>query len=164
MWNLGTYLIQLMNICNTYITFSHIHFSLGKKRVEKKNLCSLSIICFDLLYQLSMVYISKQRQRLEGPNRIHDKKWVGIVYGLVIYKLFKLTMTTFWRFNHLILKANDDNVWCYVYYYVWLNVVINKVVILSSKIMVTWIFGYYHITHKMHSICHALNPTIKMGT
>ena len=109
------------------------------------------MICY---IKLSMVYISKQRQRLEGPNRIHDKKWVGIVYGLVIYKLFKLTMTTFWRFNHLILKANDDNVWCYVYYYiwhyVWLNVVINKIDLLLSKMMVTWIFGHYHIVHEMH--------------
>ena len=78
----------------------------------------------------------------------------GFVYDLVIYKLFKLTMTTFWRFNHLILKANDDNVWCYVYYYiwhyVWLNVVINKIDLLLSKMMVTWIFGYYHIVHEMH--------------
>ena len=39
-------------------------------------------------------------------------------------------------------------VWCYV----WLNVVINKVVLLLSKIMVTWIFGHYHITHETHSM------------
>ena len=39
-------------------------------------------------------------------------------------------------------------VWCYV----WLNVVINKVVLLLSKIMKTWIFGHYHIVHEMHSM------------
>ena len=43
-------------------------------------------------------------------------------------------------------------VWCYVWYYVWLNVMINKVVLLLSKIMVTWIFGYYHIIHEIHSM------------
>ena len=48
-------------------------------------------------------------------------------------------------------------VWYYVCYYVrhyiWLNVVINKVsLLLLSKIMVTWIFGHYHIGHKMHSV------------
>ena len=48
-------------------------------------------------------------------------------------------------------------VWCYVCYYVWhyvwLNVVINKVcLLLLSKIMVTWIFGHYHIVHEMHSM------------
>ena len=32
-----------------------------------------------------------------------------------------------------------------VWYYVWHYVVINKVVLLLSKIMVTWIFGHYHI-------------------
>ena len=36
-------------------------------------------------------------------------------------------------------------VWCYVWHYVWLNVVISKVVLLLSKIMVTWIFGHYHL-------------------
>ena len=40
----------------------------------------------------------------------------------------------------------------YVWHYVWLNVVINKISLLLSKIMVTWIFGYYHIVHKMHSM------------
>ena len=47
-------------------------------------------------------------------------------------------------------------IWCYVCYYVWhyvwLNVVINKVSLLLSKIMVTWIFGHYHIVHEMHSM------------
>ena len=43
-------------------------------------------------------------------------------------------------------------VWCYVGHYVWLNVVINKVVLLLSKIIVTWIFGHYNIVHEMHSI------------
>ena len=43
-------------------------------------------------------------------------------------------------------------VWCYVCYYVWLNVVINKISLLSSKMMVTWIFGHYHIVHEMHSM------------
>ena len=44
-------------------------------------------------------------------------------------------------------------VWCYVCYYVWLNVMINKVsLLLLSKIMVTWIFGHYHIVHEMHSM------------
>ena len=41
----------------------------------------------------------------------------------------------------------------YVWHYVWLNVVINKVsLLLLSKIMVTWIFGHYHIVHEMHSM------------
>ena len=47
-------------------------------------------------------------------------------------------------------------VWCYVCYYVWhyvwLNVVINKIFLLLSKIMVTWIFGHYYIVHEMHSM------------
>ena len=51
-------------------------------------------------------------------------------------------------------------VWCYVWYYVWhyvwydvwLNIVINKFVLLLSEIMVTWIFGNYHIVHEMHSM------------
>ena len=43
-------------------------------------------------------------------------------------------------------------VWCYVWHYIWLNVVINKVVLLLSKIMVTWIFGHYHIVYEMHSM------------
>ena len=47
-------------------------------------------------------------------------------------------------------------IWCYVCYSVWhcvwLNVVINKVSLLLSKIMVTWIFGHYHIVHEMHSM------------
>ena len=43
-------------------------------------------------------------------------------------------------------------VWCYVCYYVWHNVVINKVSLVLSKIMVTWIFGHYHIVYKMHSM------------
>ena len=30
--------------------------------------------------------------------------------------------------------------------------VINKVVLLLCKIMVTWIFGHYHIVHEMHSM------------
>ena len=29
---------------------------------------------------------------------------------------------------------------------------IDKVVLLLSKIMVTWIFGHYHIVHEMHSM------------
>ena len=40
----------------------------------------------------------------------------------------------------------------YVWNYVWLDVVINKVSLLLSKIMVTWIFGHYHIVHEMHSM------------
>ena len=43
-------------------------------------------------------------------------------------------------------------VWCYVHYYVWLNVVINKVTLLLSKMMVTWIFEHYHIVHEMHNM------------
>ena len=39
-------------------------------------------------------------------------------------------------------------VWCYV----WLNVVINKVMFLLSKIMVTWIFEHYHIVHEIYSM------------
>ena len=29
---------------------------------------------------------------------------------------------------------------------------INKVVLLLSEIMVTWILGHYHIVHEMHSM------------
>ena len=32
------------------------------------------------------------------------------------------------------------------------NNVINKFVLLLSEIMVTWIFGHYHIVHEMHSM------------
>ena len=39
-----------------------------------------------------------------------------------------------------------------VWHYVWPNVVVNKVVLLLSKIMVTWIFWLYHIFHEMHSM------------
>ena len=57
-----------------------------------------------------------------------------------------------YKINVLGLVTLNPIVWCYVWYYVWLNVVINKVVLLLSKIMVTWIFGYYHIVHEMHSM------------
>ena len=43
-------------------------------------------------------------------------------------------------------------VWCYVWHCVWHFVVINKVVLLLSKIMVIWTFGHYHIVHEMHSM------------
>ena len=43
-------------------------------------------------------------------------------------------------------------VWYYVWTYVWLNVVINKVFLLLSKIMVTWIFRHYHIVYEMHNM------------
>ena len=39
-----------------------------------------------------------------------------------------------------------------VWYYVWLNVVINKVILLLSKKLVTWIFEYYHLVHEIHSM------------
>ena len=39
-----------------------------------------------------------------------------------------------------------------VWHYIWLNVVFNKLVLLLSKIMVTWIFGHYHIAYEMHSM------------
>ena len=48
---------------------------------------------------------------------------------------------------------------CYVCYYVWVNVVINKVSLLLSEIMVTWIFGHYHIVHEMHSLWFAWKVT-----
>ena len=32
------------------------------------------------------------------------------------------------------------------------NNVINKFVLLLSEIIVTWIFGHYHIVHEMHSM------------
>ena len=50
------------------------------------------------------------------------------------------------------LVSLNHIVWCYVWHYVQLNVVINKEFLLLSKIMVTWIFGHYHIAHEMHSI------------
>ena len=39
-----------------------------------------------------------------------------------------------------------------IWYYVWLNVVINKVILLLPKIIVTWVFGHYYIVHKIHSM------------
>ena len=39
-----------------------------------------------------------------------------------------------------------------VLYYVWLNVVINKIILLLSKIMVIWIFRHYHIAYEMHNM------------
>ena len=54
------------------------------------------------------------------------------------------------------LMSLNPIVWFYVWYYVWhyvlLNIVIDKVVLLLSKIMVTWKFGHYHIVHEMHSM------------
>ena len=43
-------------------------------------------------------------------------------------------------------------VWYCGWHYVWLNIVINKVVLLLSKIKVTWIFRHYHIVHEMNSM------------
>ena len=47
-------------------------------------------------------------------------------------------------------------VWCYVWYYVWydawLNILINKIALLLSEIMVTWIFGHYHIVQEMYNM------------
>ena len=50
------------------------------------------------------------------------------------------------------LVSLNSIVWCYVWHYVKLNVVINKVVLLLFRIIVTWIFGHYHIVHEMHSV------------
>ena len=36
---------------------------------------------------------------------------------------------------------------------------INKVALLLSKIMVTWIFGHYYIVHEMHSMWFMWNVT-----
>ena len=67
-------------------------------------------------------------------------------------------IVTLWATKYLLgLVPLNPIVWCYVCYYVWhyvwLNVVINKVsLLLLSKIMVTWIFGHYHIVHEIHSM------------
>ena len=54
------------------------------------------------------------------------------------------------------LVSLNPIVWYYVWYYVWhyvrLNIVIDKVVLLLSKIIVTWIFEHYYIVHEMHSM------------
>ena len=94
----------------------------------------LSLFLF-LIFLLSLYFSQQPSQRsllslFDSLGRSHS-----LVLGLV-------------PLNHI--------VWCYVWYYVWhyvwLNVVINKVVLLLSKIMVTWIFGHYHLVHEMHSM------------
>ena len=44
------------------------------------------------------------------------------------------------------LMSLNPIVWCYVWHYV----VINKIVLLLSKMMVTYIFGHYQIAYEMH--------------
>ena len=97
--------------------------------------------------------------------------WAFHLHNLRLQKLAILTIdlwhsywfVIFWRFRKykvLGLVPLNPIVWCYVLYYlwhyvwhdVWLNIVINKVVLLSSEIMVTWIFKHYHIVHEMHSM------------
>ena len=85
--------------------------------------------------------------------------WRFFLWNMVL-KIFlfeDLFMKIFpWRFILEIMLGFvplNPIVWCYVCYYVWLNVVINKVsLLLLSKIMVTWISGHYHIVHEMHSM------------
>ena len=60
--------------------------------------------------------------------------------------VFLITLPTLNMPTLLGLVSLNFIVWCYV----WLNVVVNKVILLLSKIMVTWIFGHYHIVHEMH--------------
>ena len=62
-------------------TISHIFFSWETKKRKVVN--SLHNLLSDLLYQW---HIFKQRQCLEGPNKICDTKWVEIVYDIIIYK------------------------------------------------------------------------------
>ena len=66
--------------------------------------------------------------------------------------LWKVWVFTFSYMEMLGLVPLNPIVWCCIWHYVWLNVVINKIVLLLSKIMVTWIFGHYHKIHKMHSM------------
>ena len=49
------------------------------------------------------------------------------------------------------LVPYNSIVWCYVWHYVCHYVINNKVVLLS-KIIVTWIFEYYHIILEMHGM------------
>ena len=61
--------------------FSHILFSWETKK--RKVVISLHNLLSDLLCQW---HIFKQRQCLEGPNKICDTKWVEIVYDIIIYR------------------------------------------------------------------------------
>ena len=92
----------------------------------------------------------------------------GMIWKTVIVWLLKLKSAHFagnllarWALKHRTSFARsycynmcplNPIVWCYVWHYVWYYVVINKVVLLLSKIMVTWIFWHYHIVHEMHSM------------
>ena len=60
--------------------FSHI--LLSRETKKRKVVISLHNFLPDLLYQW---HIFKQRQCLEGLNRICDTKWVEIVYDIGIY-------------------------------------------------------------------------------
>ena len=64
----------------------------------------------------------------------------------------KIKVVRFFFFFLLGLMSLNPIVWCYVCYYVWLNVVINKVSLLLSKILIAWIFEHYHIVYEMHSM------------
>ena len=50
---------------------------------KRKVVISLHNLLSDLLYQW---HLFKQRQCLEGPNKICDTKWVEIVYDIIIYR------------------------------------------------------------------------------
>ena len=62
---------------------NHFPYTFFMRNKEKKSCDSLHNFLFDLLYQW---HIFKQRQCLEGPNKIYDTKWVEIVYDIIIYR------------------------------------------------------------------------------
>ena len=96
---------------------------------------NLSVVIFILLDQIDWTYLIVFPSTLEG---FPCNSWCSLL-GLA-------------PFNPILWCYVWYYVWYYVWHYVWLNVVINKVVLLLSKIMVTWIFGHYHIIHEMHSM------------
>ena len=128
-----------------------------------------SICIFPLLAEvnLSLVFL----KYLEGmiPSRMQLRSTPESIKAITLNsKSLLMTILTlechFWKLILLMVSKNfllglvplNPIVRCYVCYYVWhyvwLNVMINKVSLLLSKIMVTWIFRHYHIVHEMHSM------------
>ena len=102
-------------------------------------------ICSQATNLIKNVHQNLSLNRLNGQDMIQRTSNVWII------------RSSRWRNVMLGLVPLNPIVWCYVCYYVWhyvwLNVVINKVsLLLLSKVMVTWIFGHYHIVHEIHSM------------
>ena len=109
---------------------------------------------------------SSSESKMLRPPRIPYKAPISMATlsrssSLVRFVLINLFFSCVYIYIYMLgLVLLNPIVWCYVWYYVWhyvwhdvwLNIVINKVVLLLSEIMVTWIFGQYHIVHEMHSM------------